>query len=140
MDAASPSHVARTRTPGRHAGASTHRDDARRVPPRAATREEPSTAAYRLDRRETPREPIGGTVMAAFGDEREGVRLSQVELVDRSHRGMGLRANVAISPGTRVALYPQWSSVSSLAGTVVRCEACGERFSIGIRHDLRQAA
>jgi hypothetical protein len=99
---------------------------------------EPSS--FKLDRRRELREPILGTAMAAFGDEIAGVVLTRIELVDRSRSGFGLRSPVAIEPGQRVAIYPGDSALARVGGTVMRCQHVGDRYSLGIRADLRPAA
>lgn len=101
----------------------------------------PAASTLRFERRHQERQPVRGSVMAAFTDTDDGITLTRVDLVDASNGGLGLLCPVRVEPGARFALYAPEVALPHTTGVVARCTDSGdEAFRIGLRCDARLAA
>lgn len=95
----------------------------------------------RMERRRSPRRPIEELTTAVFRDGRERFGLTRVLVLDSSHTGLGIKADQAFEPGTRLTLTANNMPMPHRSGTVVRCIPCtGGGYSVGIAFDRLKAA
>ena len=94
-----------------------------------------------FDRRTHSRLPAEGKLLAAVPASNSGIRLAQLELIDSSQGGIGVRASSAMVCGDPICLYPLGASVARDSGVVARCDAQPDGgYLIGIAFNQRMAA
>ena len=97
----------------------------------------------KLDRRRDDRETAQGSGIAVFvepGDTETAARFAQVDLVDASSCGVGIRAGAPVRKGSRCTITLDDARGTQISGTVARCTKDGEHWRIGIAAGLRRAA
>lgn len=99
----------------------------------------PLDFALKFDRRNSPRIPVEGFAMVAFGDA-PATRLTPVHLIDASDGGLGVHSTMPVFPGTPFALYCPGSNEANFRGEVARCTAEADGFRLGLCYDGLKAA
>lgn len=96
-------------------------------------------SSLRLERRAEARQPAKGLLAASYsGNGRVGI--TQIEIVDRSVSGLGVRSRVQIEPGMAIAICPEGASIPWLSGRAVRCVPEKDGWRVGIAFNPRRAA
>jgi hypothetical protein len=97
----------------------------------------------RLDRRRDDRGSAKGSGLAVFiepGEHETAAKFVQVDLVDASSCGLGVRCGVAIRRGTRFTLTVDDPRYPPITGFVVRCTKDGDTWRLGLSAGVRRAA
>ncbi len=95
---------------------------------------------FKLERRREDRHEVEGSLRASFSSGPDHFRITSLELVDRSPRGLGVTTSAHIEPGTIITICPEGSSIPWLSAMAVRCEPRGEAFRVGLRYSGPAAA
>lgn len=97
------------------------------------------TSPLPFERRREAREGADGTLAASYaGLGRVGI--TQLELIDRSESGLGVRTRVEMEPGMIVTICPKGSRIPWVSGRAVRCERDGDSWRVGLAFESRIAA
>lgn len=78
--------------------------------------------------------------MAVFTDGPGAGRLVRVRLADASWNGLGVSSDLPVEVGSCVSIMPEHSMMPRQTGVVVRCDANGNGYDIGIRCRAARAA
>ena len=100
-----------------------------------------------IDRRREVRQNIEGAegarrVSATYSDGGNRFGVTNLELVDQSRSGLGVRTKTLIEPGMRVMICPPGSKIAWLSAKAVRCtpDADGTHFRVGLLLGSRRGA
>lgn len=92
------------------------------------------------DRRYSPRARLSGEAFAMFTDSITAGKLATIELVDGCAGGFGVRCPFAVEPGASFSMTPESGRMGRHVGMVVRCEADGDGYRLGLRSRGTRAA
>ncbi|MBX3322373.1 MAG: hypothetical protein KF757_05230 [Phycisphaeraceae bacterium] len=92
------------------------------------------------ERRRLPRSVAGGRVLATVSRKNGEVAVVGVQLLDSNAAGLGLLCPIAVEPGDLLGLHFDATPLPSRMGRVVRCDAHGDGFRIGLVAARRAAA
>ncbi len=92
------------------------------------------------DRRYSPRARLSGEAFAVFSDSLTAGKLATIELVDGCAGGFGVRCPFAVEPGASFSMTPESGKMGRHVGMVVRCEADGDGYRLGLRSRGARAA
>ncbi|MGH7133260.1 MAG: hypothetical protein ACREJO_15110 [Phycisphaerales bacterium] len=98
-----------------------------------------NTDQLRIERRGWARNECTEVVTAVFSDD-DRMGVTRMEVVDKSLTGLGATCRNELVPGMRVKLTAPGVNVPTRTGTVVRCGAASDHYSVGIRLDRALAA
>jgi hypothetical protein len=92
------------------------------------------TDPYRLDRRREKRHEAEGLLRATYSNGVDRFGITNLDLVDRSARGLGVRTRVRLDPGETVKICPKGSTIPWVSARVVRCVERGGGYVVGMRY------
>lgn len=92
------------------------------------------------DRRYSPRARLSGEAFAMFTDSISAGKLATIELIDGCAGGFGVRCPFAVEPGASFSMTPETGRMGRHVGMVVRCEAEGDGYRLGLRSRGMRAA
>ncbi len=95
---------------------------------------------FKLERRREDRHEAKGELSASYSNGRDRFGITNLELLDRSAQGLGVRTRVRIEPGEMVTICPEGSTIPWVSAKAVRCVEGEGEFVVGLKYCAGAAA